>query len=79
MSQNPIAKAVFRNVVVDEAPLACMVVNQRIVLILSALFDTNDFNVNRGRSYLKSLDLEYGIAVDFGKRRAEFIGIRRSK
>ncbi len=76
---NPIAKAVFRNVIVHESALACLIVNQRIVLTLSALFDTNDFNTSRGRSYLKASDLNYGVAMNFGKKRAEIIGIRRGK
>ena len=47
---NPIAKAFFRGIEVHESPLSCLVVNQRMVLVISALFDTNDFNLNRGQS-----------------------------
>ena len=35
----------------------CLVVENVILLTYTALFDNNDFNMNRGRSYLKALDL----------------------
>jgi GxxExxY protein len=76
---NPVAKAFFGGHEVHESPLTCYVVNERIVLTLSALFDTNDFNIHRGESYLKALGLTWGIAADFGKTRAEITGIRRGR
>jgi len=48
-------------------------------LVVSALFDTNEFNVNHARSYLKALGLSWGVAADFGKWRAEIIGIRQQR
>jgi GxxExxY protein len=75
---NPTAKALYRDIVVHESTLACLVINGRIVLTLSALFDNNDFNVNRGRSYLQALGLRWGVAANFGKTRAEIVGIRKS-
>jgi GxxExxY protein len=76
---NPVAKAFFHGIEVHESSLACLVVNERITLVLSALFDTNEFNANRCRSYLNALSLHWGIAADFGKKRAEIIGIRQRK
>lgn len=76
---NPTADAFYRHVELHSSPLTCLVVNQRIVLTLSALFDSNDFNISRGKSYLKALGLTWGIAADFGKTRAEIVGIRRTK
>lgn len=72
----PIAKAYFRGIEVHESPLDCLVVNQRIMLVVSALFETNGFNINRGKSYLSALGLQWGMAANFGKARAEIIGIR---
>jgi GxxExxY protein len=77
VSNNPVAKAFYRSVEVHESALACLVVNDRVVLTFSGLFDSNDFNVNRARTYLKALDLNWGIAANFGKRRVDIIGIRR--
>jgi GxxExxY protein len=77
VSINPVCKAYFYDVEVDDSALDCLLIDGRIVLVLSALFDNNDFNVNRTRSYLKALKLRWGVAADFGKRRAEVIGIRR--
>lgn len=76
VTANPIAKAFFQCVEVHESALDCLVVNDRIVLTLSALVDTNDFNLDCGRSYLKTLGLNWGIAVDFGKRQAQITGFR---
>jgi hypothetical protein len=47
------------------------------VLVVSALFDTNDFNVNRVRTYLKALNLRWGVAANFGKKKVQVVGIRR--
>jgi hypothetical protein len=49
------------------------------VLAFSSLFDSNAFNANRGKDYLKALNLRWGIAADFGKTKAQVIGIRRGK
>ena len=46
-----------------------------IVLTFTALFDNNEFNINRGKSYLKALGLNWGIAANFGKTKAELTGL----
>ena len=73
---NPVAKAFYRGAEVHESALECVVINERVVLALSSLCDTNQFNLNRCRSYLRTLGLHWGIAADFGKKRAEIIGTR---
>jgi len=75
---NPVAKSYFRGMEVHESPLECMLVNGRIVLSLSVLFDSIEFSVNRCRSYMTGLGIPWGIAIDFGKVRAEFVGLRES-
>jgi GxxExxY protein len=76
---HPIAKAFYRDVQVDESPLECLVVEERLVLVYTALFDSNDFNTSRGLSYMKTLGLPWGVAANFGKERAEFRGLRIKK
>ncbi len=39
-------------------------------------FDDNQFNVSRGLSYLRALGLHWGVAANFGKEVAEFVGLR---
>jgi len=45
-------------------------------ITFTALFDNNEFNINRGKSYyLKTQSLGWGIAANFGKTKVEFTGI----
>ena len=73
----PISKAYYHGVELHQSPLDCLVIEDCILLAFTALFDNNEFNINRGRSYLKALDLDWGVAVNFGKTKAEFTGICR--
>ena len=72
---NPIAKAYFHKIEVHESPLDCLVVNGRILLVWTALFDSNGYNVSRGLSYMKSLGLEWGVAINFGKQQVDVSGL----
>lgn len=74
---NPVAKAIFHNTIVDESPLDCFVIENRIVLTVTALFDTVDFARNRGLSYMQTLGLKWGVAADFGKHVASICALRR--
>jgi len=65
--------------VVDESPLDCLVIEDRIVLVYTVLFDTNSFNINRGKSYMKTLGLPWGVAVDFGRTKIQIAGLRDSR
>jgi len=55
--------------------LDCIVIEDCILLTFTALFDNNEFNINRGKSYPKALGLGWGIAANFGKTKVEFSGI----
>ena len=55
LSVSPTSKAHYRGVEVDESALDCIVVEGRILLSTTALFDTNQFSVSRGLSYMKTL------------------------
>ncbi len=74
----PIVNVFYRGNKVDESPIDCVVVEGKIVLTLSALLEENGLNIRRGLSYLKDLNLHYGIAVNFGKRRLQLNGIIRN-
>ena len=72
----PVAQATFRGRQVDEWPLDCLVIDNRLLLVYTALFDSNQFNVSRGLSYLRALGLEWGLAANFGKKTLELTGLR---
>lgn len=76
---NPIAKAVFREHVVDESPLNFLIVNNRLLIAFTTLFDSNEFNISRGLSFMKTLGLKWGIAANFGRDKAEFQALRVSQ
>ena len=76
---NPMSKAYYRDVQVDESPLECRVIADRLVLVHTALFDSNEFNISRGLSFMRAPGLKWGVAANFGKDRAEFRGLRISR
>lgn len=76
---NPIARAVFRQHVVDESPLDCLVVNGRLLIAFTALFDSNEFNIGRGLSFMQALGLKWGVAANYGRDKAEFRSLRNSR
>jgi len=74
----PLSKAYYHGIELHESSLNCIVIENRVLLVFTALFDNNEFNVHRGKSYLKALDINWGIAANFGKLRAELTGLRRA-
>ena len=72
---NPVSTAYYHGIKLQQSPLDCLVIEDCILLTLTALFDNNKFNINRGKSYLKALDLNWGIAANFGKTKVEFEGL----
>jgi GxxExxY protein len=72
----PLAKATFHQHMVHESSLECFVVEDRFVLTLTAQFDNNEFNSSLGRSYLQTLDLPWGVAVNFGRTEAQINALR---
>lgn len=75
--ENPIAEASYAQTLLRKSSLSCVLVEDRIVLCHTALFDDNQYNRNRCKSYMKALGLRWGIAANFGKARAEMTGMRR--
>ncbi len=78
VTPNPITKAVFRQHVVDESPLDCLVINNRFLIVFTTLFDSNQFNISRGLSFMKTLGLPWGVAANFGREKAEIRSLRSS-
>jgi GxxExxY protein len=76
-TQNPVSKAFYHGVEVDDSPLDCIVVEDSILVAFTALFDNVQFSINRGLSYMEALGIEWGVAVDFGKTNACLTGLRR--
>ena len=74
--RSPVSKAYFRGVEVDESRLDCLVIDGRMLLTFTALLDGNAFSINRGTSFLGALGLQWGVAANFGKKSAEFSGLR---
>ncbi len=72
----PLAKATFRQHVVHESALECFVIEDRFVLTLTAQFNNNEFNKSLGLSCLKTLNLPWGVAVDFGRTELRIDALR---
>ncbi len=74
----PSAKATFRGTVVHESALDCFVIDCRMVLTLSALFDHNNYAKSLGLSYLRNLGLAWGVAANFGRKELQINALRNS-
>ena len=72
----PLAKATFHQHVVHESALECFVIENRFVLTLTAQYDNNDFNKSLGLSRLKTLNLPWGVAVNFGRTELQINALR---
>lgn len=66
-----------RDIVLGESTLDCVIVEECLLLSYSALFNSNQYAINRGKSFLKSLGLQLGIAANFGKTVAEIALLQR--
>ena len=78
LTMRPVSAASYHGVELHQSPLDCIVIGGSMLLVFSALHEDNRFNISRGKSYLKSLDLNWGIAANFGKTQAQFTGLHRS-
>ena len=74
----PMAASRFRGQPVGECPLDCTLVDGRVVLSFTSLFEDSTFCIRRGKSSLEALGLQWGIAANFGKRKAQFTGLRNA-
>jgi GxxExxY protein len=72
----PLAKATFHQHVVHESALECFIIEDRFVLTLTAQFDNNEFSKSLGMSCLKTLNLPWGVAVNFGRTELQINALR---
>lgn len=75
--QAPVTTSVYNGSKLGESSLDCLLVENEIVVCFTALFDSNNWNLNRGRSYMNALNKYWGIAANFGKTQAQITGLRR--
>lgn len=75
---SPIASSFYGDVALPAAPLDCIVLDGRVLLVFSGLFENNEYNLRRGMSFLKALGQTWGVAANFGKSRLEISGLHSS-
>lgn len=71
VTKSPSAHVSFHGISLGSSPLDCIVIDRKVLFVWSALFDDNGYNIHRGRSFMSALGLDWGIAVNFGKRKLE--------
>lgn len=64
----PYGASRYRNNAIGCSPFDCWIIDDQMLFVFTALFDTNDFNIHRGRSFMRSLGIPFGVAVNFGKQ-----------
>lgn len=74
----PVARAKFRGIVVHESPLDCFVIDSRVILTLTSLFDDNSFATSLALSCMKTLELPWGVAVNFGRTVLQITALKNS-
>ncbi len=72
----PVAKAMFRRQQVHESALECFVIDGRFVLTLTAHFDSNEFGKSLGLSHMKTLNIPWGVAANFGRKELQLTALR---
>lgn len=71
----PVGSVFFKGQFLSEATFDCLLVEKKILIVFTALFDDNEFNIRRGVSFMKSLGIHWGIAVNFGKKTVQLDGL----
>lgn len=66
--RSPMAEATYKNTSLGHGSLDCFLINQKVVLCYTALFDDNGFNCSRTQAFMKTLGVPFGLAVNFGKQ-----------
>jgi len=64
----PTIENIYKGQSIGNSSLDCVVIDHVKALSYTCLYDDNEFNLSRTRSFLRALNLENGIAVNFGKR-----------
>ncbi|HBA82708.1 MAG TPA: hypothetical protein DCZ95_01320 [Verrucomicrobia bacterium] len=74
-NRSPVGVALYKGQPIAETSFDCLVVENQILIVFTALFDDNEFNIKRGLSFMKSLGIKWGIAANFGKTTAQIDGL----
>ena len=72
---SPVGSAYYQDKLVDKSHLDCLVIDGSLLLSFTALFDNNQFSISRSLSYMKTLGIKWGIAVNFGKTKLEITSL----
>lgn len=72
---SPQGTSLFQDRVLGKTPFDCLLIENRLLLVFTALFDDNQFNISRGLSFMKSLHVPWGIAANFGKKGTQINGL----
>lgn len=72
---SPRVKANYRGDLVDQNAIDCLIIEQAMVVVISALLEDNRLNISFCKSFLKDLKLKWGIAVNFGKKKLQINGL----
>ena len=72
----PVAKAMFHHHLVHESALECFVIEGRFVLTLTAQFDSNEFSKSLGLSHMKTLNVPWGVAANFGRTELQLTALK---
>lgn len=72
---SPTGASVFQDCSLGNTPFDCLLIEGRLLLVFTSLFDDNQFNIRRGLSFMNGLGIPRGIAVNFGKRSVQINGL----
>jgi hypothetical protein len=75
VEEAPVGQAFYKGQKLKESRLDCLLVNDCMVLVCSALHDDNTFNIGRGLAFMRALGREWGIACNFGKKEVYMDGL----
>jgi len=68
LKHKPIAEASYKEDFLGTSPLDCLVVDGQLIVCHTALYDDNNFNRSRTRSFMYALNAPLGLAANFGKK-----------
>ncbi|MFN2352100.1 MAG: hypothetical protein ABR497_09160 [Kiritimatiellia bacterium] len=58
-----------------ETALDCRIIEDHLLLVFTVFFDDNKFNISRGLSFMKDLNVPWCIAVNFDKKNVQLNGL----
>ncbi len=71
----PIGASTYQGRELGKTPFDCLLIENCLLLVFTALFDDNQFNFHRGLSFMNALNIPWGIAANFGKETVQLLGL----